>query len=263
MKNLIIVVLIFLFVGFGAINAQETTKKEKKMDQTTKMNEKEMMDMDRDTMNHKKRNHDIMDHEKMDHMDMKKDDNQRMGNVNNIIKDWPEHTKKSAEETIKAYGVPNGITDKELIWYNAGVWELIRLSKDETDHDFPVAHTDYIQMTIYHDVPEEKMSALGEFDGSVTFDRTQGHFSARCDLEANNFLALNLAHDIINDKKTVEEARKAYADIIKEKMSGASPAYMEKLQFTVETKAAADADVNTTGLTKEEVMAAIKKNTKM
>jgi hypothetical protein len=82
-------------------------------------------------------------------------------------------------------------------------------------------------------------------------------------MEANNFLALNLAHDIMNGKKTVETARTAYGEIIKEKMSGKNPEYMKKLQFDVETKAVADPGVNTTGLTKEEVMAAIKQNSKM
>ena len=83
--------------------------------------------------------------------------------------------------------------------------------------------------------------------------------SARCDKEENNFLALNLANDIITNKKTVEQARKAYGDIIKQKMSGANPEYMTKLAFSSQPNAA-DPDKNTTGLTKAEVTAAIEKN---
>lgn len=252
MKKICTFIILLLLIGVNNIQAQETTKKTDKT--TSDKMDKSMNDHHDDMMDSK-------DHKS--EKDMSKNDNYKNGNVNAIIKDWPMHTQKTAEETMKAYGTPDGITDKELIWYNAGNWEMIRLSKEETNHDFPVAHTDYIQMTIYHNVPTEKMDELGAFDGSVTFDRTQGFLSARCDMEANNFLALNLAHDIINDKKTVEEARKAYADIIKEKMSGANPEYMKKLQFNVETKAAADAGINTTGLTKAEVMAAIKKNSKM
>jgi hypothetical protein len=39
---------------------------------------------------------------------------------------------------------------------------------------FPVEHTDMMQTTIMYNVPEDKMDDLGMFDGSVTFDRTQG-----------------------------------------------------------------------------------------
>jgi hypothetical protein len=57
-----------------------------------------------------------------------------------------------------------------------------------------------MQTTIMYNVPEDKMDDLGMFDGSVTFDRTQGTMAR--DLEANNFLALNLANDI-SDKKNL------------------------------------------------------------
>lgn len=235
MKNSITIVAICCLLGISTMNSQETEKKDDMS--------KDMKDMKHDKT-------------KMDH-------DQKKGMMNVNIKDWPMASQKAVEATKKSYGEPTASSENEMVWRNAGIWEIIRISKKETPHVFPVAHTDMLQMTIYHKVPVEKMSDLGEFDGSVTYDRTQGNLSARCDLEANNFLALNLAHDIITGKKSVEEARTAYADIIKEKMSGKNPDYMQKLQFQPETEKAADPDVNTTGLTKEEVMAAIKKNSKM
>ncbi|MGY8915419.1 MAG: hypothetical protein ACKVJF_10120 [Flavobacteriales bacterium] len=236
MKQLIAVFVICCFLGIGSMNAQETKKKEA---------------MSKD-----------MDHSK-DHMSG--DKNHMSGDKEGMkdMKDWSMASQKAVEATKKSYGEPFSMSENEMVWRDAGIWKEIRISKKETPHMFPVKHTDMLEMSIYHKVPVEKMSDLGAFDGSITFDRTQGYLSARCDMEANNFLALNLAHDIINDKKTVEEARTAYADIIKEKMEGKNPEYMKKLQFEVETEAAADPDVNTTGLTKEEVMAAIKKNSKM
>lgn len=253
MKHLITVFAICCFVGIGSMNSQETKKKDtmsKAMDHPKDHMSKDM-DQSKDKMSKD------MDHSK-DNMSADK-----KGMRNNNIKDWPMASQKAVEATVKSYGEPSSSSAEEMVWRNAGIWEIIRVSKNETKHSFPVEHTDMMKMTIYHKVPVDKMSELGTFDGSVTFDRTQGYLSARCDLEANNFLALNLAHDIITDKKSVEEARTAYADIIKEKMEGKSPEYMAKLQFNVETEAAADPDVNTTGLTKEEVMAAIMKNSKM
>ncbi len=242
MKHVITGFVICCFLGMGSMNSQETNKK----DEMSKDKSLSKAPTSKDTSHSK------------DHMSADK-----KGMRNNYIKDWPMASKKAVEATVKSYGEPTSSSENEMVWREAGIWEIIRISKNETPHIFPIKHTDMLEMTIYHKVPVDKMSDLGAFDGSVTFDRTQGYLSARCDMEANNVLALNLAHDIINGKKTVEEARTAYADIIKEKMEGKDPDYMKKLQFEVETVAAADADINTTGLTKEEVMAAIEKNSKM
>ncbi|HRN46958.1 hypothetical protein [Agriterribacter sp.] len=49
---------------------------------------------------------------------------------------------------------------------------------------------------------------------------------------------MNLAHNIITGKKTVEEACTAYGDIVKEKMNGGNPEYMQKLTFSSQENAA-------------------------
>lgn len=171
---------------------------------------------------------------------------------------WPATSRMAVKEITEKYGQPDGITKDELIWLNKGVWKKICISKSESKHSFPIEHTDMMTTTISHKVPVDKMDDLGKFDGSVTFDRTQGTLSARCDKEANNILALNLAHDIITGKKTVEQARTSYGDIVKEKMNGAHPVYMQKLSFATGTNTV-DPDINTTGLTKEDVAKGIKK----
>ena len=172
---------------------------------------------------------------------------------------WPTSSRMAVKEITDKYGKPDGVTDQELTWMNKGVWKKICITKDESKHSFPIEHTDMMTTTISYKVPEDKMDDLGKFDGSVTFDRTQGTLSARCDKEGNNLLALNLANDIITGKKTVEQARKSYGDIVKEKMNGASPAYMENLAFATESNTA-DPDKNTTGLTKEDVANGNKKS---
>ncbi len=172
---------------------------------------------------------------------------------------WPEASRMAVREIIGKYGNPDVMSSDELIWADKGVWKKICINKKETKHSFPIEHTDMMQTTIAYRVPENKMSDLGKFDGSVTFDRTQGFISARCDKEANNFLALNLANDIITGKKSVEQARTAYGDIVKEKMNGGDPEYMKKLTFSFQPNAA-DPDKNTTGLTKEDVKKGIEKH---
>ena len=175
------------------------------------------------------------------------------------VSNWPEASRMAVKEISDKYGKPDGVTKDELIWMKKGVWKKICINKKESKHSFPIEHTDMMQTTISYKVPTDMMDELGKFDGSVTFDRTQGTMSARCDKEGNNFLALNLANDIITVKKSVEEARKAYGDIVKEKMNGGNPMYMQKLTFSPQENTT-DPDVNTTGLTKEDVMKGMKKN---
>jgi hypothetical protein len=93
-------------------------------------------------------------------------------------------------------------------------------------------HIDAIESFIQYRVPTEKFGDLAEFDGSVMVERTTGEVSARChDEEANN-LALNLMHDIVQGKKTVDEARSYYAKEFLDYRKGLPTPYMEKLRFT-------------------------------
>lgn len=172
---------------------------------------------------------------------------------------WPEQSRMAVEEITGKYGQADVVSDNELIWWNRGVWKKICINKTETKHSFPIEHTDMLQSTVSYKVPVGKMDDLGRFDGSITFDRTQGTMSARCDVEANNILALNLAHEIVIGKLSVSQARFAFASIVKEKMNGGKSAYMEKLLFEPQASSA-DADVNITGLTKADVVKGIKKN---
>jgi putative membrane protein len=70
------------------------------------------------------------------------------------------------------------------------------------------------------------------FDASTTINKTQGEMSARCDLEGHNVLTLNLARDIINGTKTVEQARKSFGENVVADFGGKHPPYVEELQFT-------------------------------
>ena len=168
------------------------------------------------------------------------------------LSSWPEASKMAAMEIMKKYGKPDTMGPEMLGWHDKGPWKMIYIDKQDIKHSFPIEHTDMMKQTIRYEVPVGKFDDLAKFDGSIIVDRTQGFMSARCDKEANNFLALNLANDIITGKKSVDEARKAYGDIVKEKMNGGNPEYMQGLTFA--PKGNGDPDINTTGLAKEDVM---------
>ena len=151
--------------------------------------------------------------------------------VDSILTSWAERPRLGAHQMLGKYGLPQEATSEQLIWHNAGPFKRITVMNLETPHDFPLPHVDYLEHTIVYNVPQDKVGALIEFDASSTINRTVGELSARCDLEGHNVLTLNLDHDIVTGKKTVEQARKAFGEIVGEDVMGKHPAYVEALQF--------------------------------
>jgi hypothetical protein len=173
------------------------------------------------------------------------------------IKSWPEASQMAAKEMMDKYGKPNETTPSMLVWYNNGPWKKTTIYNMETKHLFPIDHTDVMEQVIDHRVPTNKLSALGEFDGSVRVQRTDGEISAKCDSEGANFLALNLAHDVLTGKKTVQAARDFYTKTIKEFVLDKKPSpYMKSLQFAESKGDTGFTDKNSVS---NEVMEKIKK----
>ncbi|MGI8893459.1 MAG: hypothetical protein ACR2GN_08360 [Bacteroidia bacterium] len=149
-----------------------------------------------------------------------------------FVQGWPGTAKKSATAMIQKYGAPNEYSESMLIWNNNGPWLRTIVYKEEVDHHFPIPHKDVLEQFVGHEVPVDKFSALAQYDGSVIVERTKGEMSARCDTEEANLLALNLAHDIIEGKRSVEDARQFYSQTMMQFMKGEKPEYTQKLMFT-------------------------------
>lgn len=147
------------------------------------------------------------------------------------IEEWPETAKMAAQAMMDKYGDPHEQTPSMLIWHDTAPFIKTIVYKEEIQHDFPMPHKDVLEQVINHDAPVDKYDDIAQYDGSVIMERTKGTIAARCDKEAANFLALNLAHDILEDKKSVEEAREYYANAIMKMMQGEQDAYLEGLQF--------------------------------
>ena len=155
---------------------------------------------------------------------------------------WPEASQMAAKDMMEKYGKPDIVSDQMLVWVNNGIWNKTIIFKKEVDHFFPGPHKDVMQQFVGFKVPPDMFDELAEFDGSVVVDRTQGEISARCDKEGANFLALNLAYDIVKGNKSVDEAREFYGKTIMKVKKGEKPEYTQKLMFTPDMSAA-DPDV--------------------
>jgi hypothetical protein len=87
-----------------------------------------------------------------------------------------------------------------------------------------------------------KGTELITFGGSVLIDRTAGQIGARCDHEPYNTPTLNLAVDIIEGKRSVDDARRLYAETAAAYTMGRSAPYAESLRFTPPSGETADPD---------------------
>jgi hypothetical protein len=173
--------------------------------------------------------------------------------VNSITANWPANTRDASNLLINKFGVPDEITSTTLVWKDRGVWKKTVLMKEGIPHDWPMAHTDYLLQTINYKVPVDKFDELARYDGSVIVDRTKGTLSARCDREEMNFLALNLAHDIISGKRTVEEARDHFAKTAaKFKEGDTTNTLVRGLQFNVSKTETGDRDMQATKMTESK-----------
>lgn len=152
-------------------------------------------------------------------------------NTQELIKDWPDVSKEAANAMTEKYGQPDEATPTMLVWHENGPWLRTIVYKEAVDHDFPMPHKDVLEQFVSYDVPPDKFDELAQYDGSVIAERTKGELSARCDKEVANYLAINLADDIVKGEKSVEEAREFYAKTIKEVLQGQEPEYVASLRF--------------------------------
>ena len=153
--------------------------------------------------------------------------------VETVIAAWPSTARTAATSAITRYGAPDEHTASMLIWHNRGPFRHTIVHRDEVPHAFPRMHQDVIEQVIAYRVPPEMVDELSAFNGSLTVDRTKGELSARCDQEAMNILAFNLADEILTTRATVSDARVTYALQAEAHAAGRSAPLAERLQFRV------------------------------
>jgi hypothetical protein len=165
-----------------------------------------------------------------------------LSQVEAMIESWPSAPKTAARQMLEQYGAPNEATPTKLFWYHNGPWKRTLVTSDIVTHNFPVTHSDFLTQWIDYHVPIEMFDAIGRFDGSCLVDRTAGEVGARCDSEAANTITLNLMHDIVTGKRSVEDARKTFAENAAAYTMGRPAPYAERLQFAVPQGGTQDPD---------------------
>jgi hypothetical protein len=151
-----------------------------------------------------------------------------------IIRGWPVLARTIAKAMIEKYGTPDQFDRKSLVWFNKGPWKRTIVSRVALRHHRNGRDKDYLQQTIGFIVPADKVADVKAFNSLINVSRTAGELSFCSESEAKNFLAVNLAHDIAADNKTVPEARALYAKTLRLSAAGKSSPDMHGLMFEVD-----------------------------
>lgn len=154
-------------------------------------------------------------------------------NLEQVTANWNEAARQAARQMFEKYGPPQEVTINRLIWHDNRPWKRTEVINQDVQHNFPAPHTDVLRQTLAIAVPVERYGDLAAFDGSVTANRTAGEFTASCDREEHNFIALNLASDVITRRLTVPQARQRLAELVQETDRGQRVAYAGDVRFNL------------------------------
>ncbi|MFL6244516.1 MAG: hypothetical protein ACJ74H_00710 [Thermoanaerobaculia bacterium] len=165
-----------------------------------------------------------------------------LSEVEQIVADWPAAQRNIARQMIEKYGPPNEATPTKLFWYHNGAWKRTVLTSDVVVHNWPTVHSDFLTQFINYRVPPEMIHLIAMFDGSVIVDRTRGEVAARCDSESANVLAMNMVHEIVTGKRTVEEAREISTQNTVAYNMGRDAPYAERILFEIPERGTEDLD---------------------
>ena len=162
--------------------------------------------------------------------------------VEQIIAGWPGPQQNVARQLLAKYGPPNEATPTRLFWYRNHPWKRTELTSDAVVHHWPAPHTDFLTQYLDYRVPPEQAHLVAMFDGSILVDRTRGEVAARCDSEAANVLGLNMVHELVTGKRTVQEARHTSEQNTVAYNAGRQAPYAERLLFAVPEGGTEDLD---------------------
>jgi hypothetical protein len=151
---------------------------------------------------------------------------------------WPEKTRQLAAQLITKYGPPGDVSEQTLSWSKNGPWKRSTLYREEVQHNFANPHKDVLEQVVAYKVPADKLAMLAAFNGSVVVNRTRGEMASISDGEDTNFLALNVADDVIKGERDVEQARTYFAQIIRARMIKEPEGYLQALKFKPSTDSA-------------------------
>ncbi len=138
------------------------------------------------------------------------------------VSSWPTPSRIAAEGLIEKYGAPDYIDAETASWNDKGSWKRTTVHREGAD---------FLEQTVSYSVPEEKRADVEKMGMMLKVGRADGELSAMSASEEANYLAMNLADEVIREKRTPEDAREFYQQTLKLSRAGKSSPYMQGLMF--------------------------------
>jgi hypothetical protein len=148
-----------------------------------------------------------------------------------LIDSWPARARSAAQITMAQYGMPDEVGDEALVWRANGPWKKTTVHRRAWRRFAFWSDQHHVENAIAYEVPARTLSELSRFDGRIIADPARAVLAARAGSEAENYLTLNLADEIINGKRTVKDARAFQARILRLYDSGKTSPYLLGLLF--------------------------------
>lgn len=148
-----------------------------------------------------------------------------------IIIAWPTYSYRLARMMIAKYGQPSQALDARLVWLDNGPWKRTVVYRSDPDAGVFRAGKGRLEQTVAYRVPPDKVGVLAKYDKDLDVDAEHGRLTARSDSETANFLALNLADEVVKGRRAPGEAAEYRGKMEKLAPSGKSSSYLDGLMF--------------------------------
>jgi hypothetical protein len=144
-----------------------------------------------------------------------------------VTDNWTQPSRAAARELIEKYGVPSRTSPGELVWDEVGRWQRLAV-RDR----FPGETGNHIVTgSIRYHIPAGKRRELESFSDALKISPDGRSISATAASEQLDFLALNLAHEIVQGVRNAEQARKFHDRAVELAAAGKTPLHMRGLLF--------------------------------
>jgi hypothetical protein len=150
-----------------------------------------------------------------------------------VIANWYTYSEVSAMKLMDEYGPPDQIESSRLIWNNRDPWKRIAVWDVVPDYDSNLG-PDNLEEAVDYPVAPAQRKALAAFDSHIWVSKDGSEVAGRYATEELNFLALNLAHDVLAGLKDPAQARSFSDRTLALSAEGKSSSYMKGLNFTPE-----------------------------
>lgn len=140
---------------------------------------------------------------------------------------WPEDARLLARKMIDEIGAPDEVMPRHMTWSGRKPFNTITVYSDKVSS----GQAGLLLETVSYRVPVGKWRALNAFGHGVTYDVVFNELVACSDAPETNLLALNLADEVIQGRRSPDEARAVFDKTLTRSYAGKSSWYLSGLQF--------------------------------